>query len=170
MRTAPSKSAAASKWYRWNRSKRRRRSASRASLRAPASTSMITGSVTAIGPSAAMSSERRRSVVLPVARSYSSQAEVSARITRRPGGGCLRGFQRWRGRRASPEPRPASWAGRPDAAGRTPRPLFWCARSEEHTSELQSPVHLVCRLLLEKKKNKKKTKKNQETKKKEKNK
>src|SRR5207244_10623567 len=31
-------------------------------------------------------------------------------------------------------------------AGRTPR------RSEEHTSELQSPDHLVCRLLLEKKK------------------
>src|SRR5690348_17810752 len=38
---------------------------------------------------------------------------------------------------------------------------FFCAlglgswlevRSEEHTSELQSPVHLVCRLLLEKKK------------------
>src|SRR5690348_18143996 len=28
-------------------------------------------------------------------------------------------------------------------------------RSEEHTSELQSPVHLVCRLLLEKKKRKK---------------
>src|SRR5690348_18062960 len=26
-------------------------------------------------------------------------------------------------------------------------------RSEEHTSELQSPVHLVCRLLLEKNKN-----------------
>src|SRR5438876_5492263 len=25
-------------------------------------------------------------------------------------------------------------------------------RSEEHTSELQSPVHIVCRLLLEKKK------------------
>src|SRR6266487_2207984 len=33
--------------------------------------------------------------------------------------------------------------------------MHWqdCAsRSEEHTSELQSPVHLVCRLLLEKKK------------------
>src|SRR5690348_18158419 len=33
---------------------------------------------------------------------------------------------------------------------------FWMdrheVRSEEHTSELQSPVHLVCRLLLEKKK------------------
>src|SRR5438876_5366903 len=31
-------------------------------------------------------------------------------------------------------------------------------RSEEHTSELQSPVHLVCRLLLEKKKKNKKNK------------
>ena len=29
-------------------------------------------------------------------------------------------------------------------------------RSEEHTSELQSRLHLVCRLLLEKKKEKKK--------------
>src|SRR5258705_6795051 len=33
---------------------------------------------------------------------------------------------------------------------RTPRPNF--VRSEEHTSELQSLRHLVCRLLLEKKK------------------
>mgnify|MGYP000545252036 CR=1 FL=1 len=32
-------------------------------------------------------------------------------------------------------------------------------RSEEHTSELQSPMYLVCRLLLEKKKRKKKKKK-----------
>src|SRR5437879_3982296 len=31
-------------------------------------------------------------------------------------------------------------------------------RSEEHTSELQSPMYLVCRLLLEKKKKKKKKK------------
>src|SRR5438552_14743136 len=30
--------------------------------------------------------------------------------------------------------------------------LFRSRRSEEHTSELQSPDHLVCRLLLEKKK------------------
>src|SRR5258708_24137799 len=29
---------------------------------------------------------------------------------------------------------------------------LWENRSEEHTSELQSPDHLVCRLLLEKKK------------------
>src|SRR5437870_9262571 len=32
----------------------------------------------------------------------------------------------------------------------------WRQRSEEHTSELQSRGHLVCRLLLEKKKKKKK--------------
>src|SRR2546429_3997049 len=31
-------------------------------------------------------------------------------------------------------------------------PRSWPKRSEEHTSELQSRLHLVCRLLLEKKK------------------
>src|SRR2546422_8067662 len=38
--------------------------------------------------------------------------------------------------------------------GRAKTPTF-TVRSEEHTSELQSRLHLVCRLLLEKKKNKK---------------
>src|SRR3989449_4774309 len=33
-------------------------------------------------------------------------------------------------------------------------PLLATGRSEEHTSELQSRLHLVCRLLLEKKKKK----------------
>src|SRR5690625_6549700 len=33
-------------------------------------------------------------------------------------------------------------------------PLWMEARSEEHTSELQSRGHIVCRLLLEKQKNK----------------
>src|SRR5690554_7285644 len=37
------------------------------------------------------------------------------------------------------------------------KPLPITVRSEEHTSELQSRPHLVCRLLLEKKKKKKKT-------------
>src|SRR2546429_4590048 len=41
------------------------------------------------------------------------------------------------------------------------RPLRTKSRSEEHTSELQSRLHLVCRLLLEKKK---KTKRNRHTK------
>src|SRR5690554_3690669 len=37
-----------------------------------------------------------------------------------------------------------------------------CVRSEEHTSELQSRPHLVCRLLLEKKKKKKKINKSEQ--------
>src|SRR5690242_21602514 len=60
--------------------------------------------------------------------------------------------------RGRPTARPASARGRPrlrracPRSGRArPRP-----RSEEHTSELQSHVNLVCRLLLEKKKKKKK--------------
>src|SRR5437879_10726965 len=46
----------------------------------------------------------------------------------------------------------------PEGLGVVPaggRPRAWIAvrvRSEEHTSELQSPMYLVCRLLLEKKK------------------
>src|SRR2546426_5308545 len=48
-----------------------------------------------------------------------------------------------------------------DALGRRLLPLCAAAldlptRSEEHTSELQSPCNLVCRLLLEKKKKKNK--------------
>src|SRR5256885_13032307 len=35
---------------------------------------------------------------------------------------------------------------------RRPLVALVCLRSEEHTSELQSPCNLVCRLLLEKKK------------------
>src|SRR5690348_18088142 len=40
-----------------------------------------------------------------------------------------------------------------DFAGDGARFADRVSRSEEHTSELQSPVHLVCRLLLENKKN-----------------
>src|SRR5437762_5100680 len=36
-------------------------------------------------------------------------------------------------------------------AGSNPASHFLPPRSEEHTSELQSPMYLVCRLLLEKK-------------------
>src|SRR5258708_21162579 len=48
--------------------------------------------------------------------------------------------------------------GQPALVGHMPdhaltgRDLACVQRSEEHTSELQSPDHLVCRLLLEKKK------------------
>src|SRR5690348_18205297 len=47
---------------------------------------------------------------------------------------------------------PALKGPRPRDPDRRHRPdLIAYDRSEEHTSELQSPVHLVCRLLLEKK-------------------
>src|SRR5947209_15403848 len=48
--------------------------------------------------------------------------------------------------------------GRPEHRRRVRR----AARSEEHTSELQSRQYLVCRLLLEKKKKSKKRKKTKE--------
>src|SRR5690348_13433990 len=63
----------------------------------------------------------------------------------------------WRGGGVAHGPKPR------DYRQRTPKKMIRLAlrsalsdraaeRSEEHTSELQSPVHLVCRLLLEKKK------------------
>src|SRR5690348_18202805 len=55
-------------------------------------------------------------------------------------------FRSWRRRRLA---RRVERAGQPD--GRL-RIRLARGRSEEHTSELQSPVQLVCRLLLEKKK------------------
>src|SRR2546422_1356029 len=51
---------------------------------------------------------------------------------------------------------PIAYADDLDVA-RDGRIYFSDARSEEHTSELQSRLHLVCRLLLEKKKKKKTT-------------
>src|SRR5207244_13163630 len=60
-------------------------------------------------------------------------AAASRRATRRQADGSPR--SRLAHRRRAPRPRP---------------------RSEEHTSELQSPDHLVCRLLLEKKKTRRK--------------
>src|SRR3989449_7058897 len=56
--------------------------------------------------------------------------------------------------------RPPPGAGRRAPARRTERTRRRGAsreRSEEHTSELQSRLHLVCRLLLEKKKKRRKT-------------
>src|SRR5438876_2307416 len=63
-------------------------------------------------------------------------------------------------RRASAAPNADAWreyrlsapTGLPSAISGRARHDPSSSRSEEHTSELQSPVHLVCRLLLEKKK------------------
>src|SRR5258708_15027346 len=51
----------------------------------------------------------------------------------------------------SPAPRLRAATDRTLRAAHPPSPRACLARSEEHTSELQSPDHLVCRLLLEKK-------------------
>src|SRR5947208_15363125 len=51
-----------------------------------------------------------------------------------------------------PVTRPGVFVGLANFAALTHDAVFWQVRSEEHTSELQSPDHLVCRLLLEKKK------------------
>src|SRR5256885_10966384 len=75
---------------------------------------------------------------------------------------------RWQGRRLRGSARdkrarcgtsriPPTFSARVRRAAGDRRSLLYTARasvrSEEHTSELQSPCNLVCRLLLEKKKN-----------------
>src|SRR5205809_2766749 len=74
---------------------------------------------------------------------YSTSSNAVSRNVRRPG------RPRQEGRSDLPEQIPAWLRG---AGAEHPR-------SEEHTSELQSRLHLVCRLLLEKKKKKKNNKK-----------
>src|SRR5437762_6475338 len=49
-------------------------------------------------------------------------------------------------------PQPYSVAHVSASSSGTIQPMSVAKRSEEHTSELQSPMYLVCRLLLEKKK------------------
>src|SRR5258708_24521561 len=63
-----------------------------------------------------------------------------------------RGRQGWRGGARPARERPAVRPDRPRRDAAAARRLRGAQRSEEHTSELQSPDHLVCRLLLEKKK------------------
>src|SRR5688500_19812068 len=56
------------------------------------------------------------------------------------------------GSQADDTPPPKRWLPAPILApvvSRVPIPVFTWSRSEEHTSELQSPCNLVCRLLLE---------------------
>src|SRR2546422_3919416 len=55
----------------------------------------------------------------------------------------------FRSLRAFPDPAISKSLRRPRARRES---RHWPQRSEEHTSELQSRLHLVCRLLLEKKK------------------
>src|SRR2546426_2974226 len=72
-------------------------------------------------------------------------------------------FRSRRTGRASPSPprsaRATTRAHRSKARYAASTAITW--RSEEHTSELQSPCNLVCRLLLEKKKKKRKQREKQ---------
>src|SRR2546426_9068474 len=77
-----------------------------------------------------------RSTLFPYTTLFRS---LDARVARAPEGPVVP-----ERRRNVPEPR----VGHDDALHHRSK-----ARSEEHTSELQSPCNLVCRLLLEKKKN-----------------
>src|SRR5207244_12152406 len=85
----------------------------------------------------------------------SSDLVAAARNSRRARqiAGAGKSWERWPGRAGEETSRPVSWFFRiladEQSEGRGKRDD---ARSEEHTSELQSPDHLVCRLLLEKKK------------------
>src|SRR5437764_6687794 len=81
-----------------------------------------------------------RSTLFPYTTLFRSRRAIrrSWRHWRRPGAPWARPCRRWSTSSTS------VWSS---SAGST--------RSEEHTSELQSPMYLVCRLLLEKKKKKK---------------
>src|SRR2546422_4301112 len=82
---------------------------------------------------------------LPGARARRVQGELLAVLGRDDGGG----------RSRAPRPPPARAVERLAAPRRDLRAAAAgdaARRSEEHTSELQSRLHLVCRLLLEKKK------------------
>src|SRR5947209_17183158 len=90
-----------------------------------------------------------RSTLFPYTTLFRSRASREDSRGPRCAGG--RGFA-WRARRARNRPRDAA-SERVRAASSEDSGIPFSARSEEHTSELQSRQYLVCRLLLEKKKN-----------------
>src|SRR5256885_13224023 len=86
-----------------------------------------------------------RSTLFPTRRSSDLLADQpQRRFSRQPGVGIQRDDIAHVGRNGR---RPPPWM----QEGRVGRAAQQLVRSEEHTSELQSPCNLVCRLLLEKK-------------------
>src|SRR5207244_8494688 len=87
---------------------------------------------------------------LPISGSSASRSTVSTAPARAATARACRPRSR---RCATTPPTRAAISWIHCSPARTPeRPRERSCRSEEHTSELQSPDHLVCRLLLEKKK------------------
>src|SRR5256885_17226758 len=82
-----------------------------------------------------------RSTLFPYTTLFRSRPSVPPPISYSPGPAAPRSGCSAPCRSCSVQPRAAA----------VPLSLRRCRRSEEHTSELQSPCNLVCRLLLEKK-------------------
>src|SRR5687768_18196457 len=80
---------------------------------------------------------------------YTTLFRSHRRLGEAPAGDGARHARRHRRLRPA---RPARAGDRSARAWRSRRRVRPFSRSEEHTSELQSRLHLVCRLLLEKKK------------------
>src|SRR3989449_6190433 len=89
--------------------------------------------------SAATAERRASSKVSVAARTYASASRSTSSTTA------------WRASRSAATLRTAASGWRSSVRARGLK-LESLSRSEEHTSELQSRLHLVCRLLLEKKK------------------
>src|SRR6266436_9096277 len=83
-------------------------------------------------------------------KSWKGRCNSNTRSLNRPG----RGRSRRRKREQALASAPACRSSATSNAMVQRRASAETRRSEEHTSELQSRLHLVCRLLLEKKKNK----------------
>src|SRR5256885_8958617 len=88
-----------------------------------------------------------RSTLFPYTTLFRSQERGPGRCPQGP-----RGYRHRMGQRTRPDRQPRRRAGGRYRSGRRRQEREGDARSEEHTSELQSPCNLVCRLLLEKKK------------------
>src|SRR2546422_2979101 len=95
-----------------------------------------------------------RSTLFPYTTLFRSQSRTAQGLAPEPRGDAVRLHAPHRGTRR--RARGTSGSQRRgvavDAAFDTSTELADSVRSEEHTSELQSRLHLVCRLLLEKKK------------------
>src|SRR5256885_10826868 len=86
-----------------------------------------------------------RSTLFPYTTLFRSPIRMNLLAAARPARGCVT-FERRQGVHLATAPCSDS------CTAHRPRKCIHRPRSEEHTSELQSPCNLVCRLLLEKKK------------------
>src|SRR2546422_5951432 len=92
-----------------------------------------------------------RSTLFPYTTLFRSRRRTAV-LDEGPAAGGVLPAHHGRGPAAHPRRRAVRGDGDPDGRGGDREGVRLRDRSEEHTSELQSRLHLVCRLLLEKKK------------------